>query len=196
MRGNRYSVPDECAGRVVAIRITLDDVLTVHDGERIVAEHRLRPQAAGWSTIPEHHAALWEKTGVPAALLPAGEPDRAAMARSPCQRDAQPSPPHDARTHGRRAPLPVVPVRPRPGAGACSLIFPLPSQAKLSRTPRAGSPRPGAANRACAPTASCGAPQAAGTCGRGSTGPLSSSSSRVRAGRLRPGSRAGTRAGS
>jgi len=62
VRGNRYSVPDECAGRVVTIRITLDDVLTVHDGERVVAEYRLRPRAMGWATTPEHHAALWEKT--------------------------------------------------------------------------------------------------------------------------------------
>jgi hypothetical protein len=46
----------------VTIRITLDDVLTVHDGERIVAEHRLRPRVAGWATTPEHHAGLWEKT--------------------------------------------------------------------------------------------------------------------------------------
>jgi transposase len=62
VRGNRYSVPAECAGRAVAIRITLDGVLTVHDGDRIVAEHRLCPKTAGWSTRPEHHAGLWQRT--------------------------------------------------------------------------------------------------------------------------------------
>jgi hypothetical protein len=62
VRGNRYSVPAECAGRAVSIRITLDDVLTVYESERVVAEHALRPRASGWSTTPEHHAALWRQT--------------------------------------------------------------------------------------------------------------------------------------
>jgi transposase len=62
VRGNRYSVPDALAGRVVAIRITLDGLLTVHDDDRIVAEHRLRSRAQGWATVPEHHAALWQRT--------------------------------------------------------------------------------------------------------------------------------------
>jgi hypothetical protein len=62
VRGNRYSVPAECTGRLVTIRITLEGVLTVYDGDRAVAEHALRPQASGWSTTQEHHAALWRQT--------------------------------------------------------------------------------------------------------------------------------------
>jgi hypothetical protein len=61
-RGNRYSVPAEYAGRAVTIRITLEGVLTVHDDDRVVAEHRLCPKTAGWSTRPEHHAGLWQQT--------------------------------------------------------------------------------------------------------------------------------------
>jgi Mu transposase-like protein/integrase-like protein len=62
VRGNRYSVPDAVAGRTVAIRLTFDEVLTVFDGEQIVAEHRLQPREQGWGTIPSHHAALWQRT--------------------------------------------------------------------------------------------------------------------------------------
>jgi transposase len=62
VRGNRYSVPAELAGRVVAIRISFDDHVTVYDGERVVAEHRLRPQPQGWATVPDHHASLWRET--------------------------------------------------------------------------------------------------------------------------------------
>lgn len=60
VRGNRYSVPGTVAGRVVTLRITLEGVLTVFDGEVTVAEHRLRPRGQGWATTPEHHAALWQ----------------------------------------------------------------------------------------------------------------------------------------
>jgi len=62
VRGNRYSVPEALAGRTVAIRITFEDRLTVFDGEQAVAEHRLRPREQGWVTVPEHHAALWQRT--------------------------------------------------------------------------------------------------------------------------------------
>jgi hypothetical protein len=59
VRGNRYSVPAELAGHVVTVRITFDEQLLVYDGERVVAEHRLRPRAQGWVTVPYHHARLW-----------------------------------------------------------------------------------------------------------------------------------------
>lgn len=62
VRGNRYSVPDSYAGRIVTIRIDFEDRLTILDEERVLAEHRLKPRHDGWVVIPEHHAALWEKT--------------------------------------------------------------------------------------------------------------------------------------
>jgi len=62
VRGNRYSVPDGYAGRVVMIRINFEDLLTILDGDRVLAEHRLKPREGGWVVVPEHHAALWEKT--------------------------------------------------------------------------------------------------------------------------------------
>ena len=62
VRGNRYSVPGALAGRRVAIRISLDDLLAVFDGERLVARHRLQPKERGWVTVPDHHAALWKQT--------------------------------------------------------------------------------------------------------------------------------------
>ncbi|MGH9388825.1 MAG: IS21 family transposase, partial [Vicinamibacteria bacterium] len=62
VRGNRYSVPDGYAGRLVAIRIDFEDHLTLLDGDRVVAEHRLKPREKGWVVVSEHHAALWEKT--------------------------------------------------------------------------------------------------------------------------------------
>jgi transposase len=62
VRGNRYSVPATLAGQVVTIRIGFDDVLAVLEGERVVAEHQLRPKQQGWVTIPDHHAALWRQT--------------------------------------------------------------------------------------------------------------------------------------
>lgn len=62
VRGNRYSAPSDLAGRLVTIRIDFEDRFTVLDGDRIVAEHRLRARDQGWVTVPEHHAALWQKT--------------------------------------------------------------------------------------------------------------------------------------
>ncbi len=62
VRGNRYSVPAELAGQPVAVRISLDDQVQVYAGERLVASHRLQDARQGWVSVPEHHAALWEKT--------------------------------------------------------------------------------------------------------------------------------------
>ena len=63
VRGNRYSVPARLCGTVVAVRVSLDGVLSVYDGEDAkVAEHRLRPAQEGWSTVPDHHEALWRET--------------------------------------------------------------------------------------------------------------------------------------
>ena len=50
------------AGRPVQIRLTLDGDLAVYDGEQLVASHRVDRGAAGWRTIPAHHAALWAHT--------------------------------------------------------------------------------------------------------------------------------------
>lgn len=63
VRGNRYSVPASLAGSRVVIRIGLDESLRIYDGnDLLVASHYLRPAAAGWVTVPEHHAALWQET--------------------------------------------------------------------------------------------------------------------------------------
>ncbi len=60
VRGNRYSVPIELAGQVVAVRIGLNDEFKVFAAEKLVARHQLRSVAQGWVTTPEHHAALWQ----------------------------------------------------------------------------------------------------------------------------------------
>jgi len=63
VRGNRYSVPDDLRGAEVAIRVSLDGLLSVYDAGGVkVAEHRLKPASEGWSTVPEHHEALWRET--------------------------------------------------------------------------------------------------------------------------------------
>jgi transposase len=62
VRGNRYSVPIELAGQIVAVRIGLDDAIKVYAAEKLVARHLLRSAAQGWVTTPEHHAALWQST--------------------------------------------------------------------------------------------------------------------------------------
>ncbi len=62
VRGNRYSVPGHLAGRVVAVRIGLDDSLRVYDGQTLVATHRLRSIRDGWGSITEHHSQLWRDT--------------------------------------------------------------------------------------------------------------------------------------
>jgi transposase len=62
VRGNRYSVPNALAGHTVAVRIGLDGVFSVFEGDDLVVSHRLQPASAGWVTVPEHHASLWQKT--------------------------------------------------------------------------------------------------------------------------------------
>lgn len=62
VRGNRYSVPGQLAGRTVAIRIGLDDTLRILAGEELVAAHWLRPAREGWVTADEHHEQLWRDT--------------------------------------------------------------------------------------------------------------------------------------
>lgn len=60
VRGNRYSVPCAWVDKTVAIRIGLDDQLRIYGADQLVAHHRLRSAEEGWSTVPEHHAALWD----------------------------------------------------------------------------------------------------------------------------------------
>jgi transposase len=62
VRGNRYSVPGQLVGRVVTIRVSLDDSVRVYDGEKLVAHHQLRSAAQGWVTVPDHQAWLWQNT--------------------------------------------------------------------------------------------------------------------------------------
>jgi hypothetical protein len=61
VQGNRYSVPDRLAGSRVMVRITLDGVLSVLEGDTVVITHRLQPRSQGWVTVPEHHAGLWRE---------------------------------------------------------------------------------------------------------------------------------------
>jgi len=62
VRGNRYSVPAALVGRTVLLHIGLDETLKIYQGETLVAEHRLRPVAQGWGSVPAHHALLWQET--------------------------------------------------------------------------------------------------------------------------------------
>ena len=62
VRGNRYSVPAQLVGQAVAIRIDLEGTLRVYHGETLLATHRLRDIRAGWVSVPEHHAQLWQST--------------------------------------------------------------------------------------------------------------------------------------
>ena len=64
VRGNRYSVPAELVGQRVAVRIGLDDTLRVYHTDALVAKHILRSKQEGWSTVPEHHSALWKDVHV------------------------------------------------------------------------------------------------------------------------------------
>jgi transposase len=63
VRGNRYSVPGELAGRPVRIRISLDGVLTIYpqDGQSAVAQHPLTSTPGVWITVANHHADMWAK---------------------------------------------------------------------------------------------------------------------------------------
>lgn len=60
VRGNRYSVPDAWTGQRVSIRIGLEGRLRVYGDDELLAEHRLRPAADGWVTVPAHHKTLWQ----------------------------------------------------------------------------------------------------------------------------------------
>ena len=62
IRGNRYSIPGHLCGKVVAVRIDLDDGVRIFHGEQLVAHHRLSDPARGWVTVPGHHANLWHRT--------------------------------------------------------------------------------------------------------------------------------------
>jgi transposase len=62
VRGNRYSVPADLAGQQVCVRIGLDDTLQVYAAQQLVAAHTLQSARAGWVSVPEHHAALWQTT--------------------------------------------------------------------------------------------------------------------------------------
>lgn len=59
VNGNRYSVPSGLSGQTVTVRIGLDGMLRIFQGEKLVATHTLKDKSAGWGTIPEHHARLW-----------------------------------------------------------------------------------------------------------------------------------------
>jgi len=62
VRGRRYSVPAQLAGRSVQIRRTRDGALAVYDGEPLAATHQVVAGEPGWVTVPSHHAALWAQT--------------------------------------------------------------------------------------------------------------------------------------
>jgi transposase len=62
VRGNRYSVPAEFCGREVTVRIGLDGTLGVYADDGKLTEHRLHGAGEGWSTVPAHHLALWQKS--------------------------------------------------------------------------------------------------------------------------------------
>jgi len=62
VRGNRYSVPSVLVGQRVAVRIGLDDLLRIFRAEQLVASHQLKSRQAGWGTIPEHLAEMWQST--------------------------------------------------------------------------------------------------------------------------------------
>jgi transposase len=61
VRGNRYSVPASLVGQTVTVRIGLEGSLRVYHAEQLVASHTLRRLEQGWSTVPEHHANLWQQ---------------------------------------------------------------------------------------------------------------------------------------
>jgi transposase len=71
VRGNRYSVPAELVGQRVAVRIGLDETLRVFHADLQVAKHTLKSKAEGWSTLPEHHQALWQAVQVEQRALSA-----------------------------------------------------------------------------------------------------------------------------
>jgi hypothetical protein len=77
-RGVRYSVMPEAAGHTVVIRASGDvvgDVFAVMLGEKVVAEHRIRPRGAPDVTLAEHRSAIRTLTrqGRQGSTLPRGE---------------------------------------------------------------------------------------------------------------------------
>jgi hypothetical protein len=42
----------------------LDDTLRVYHNDTLVAKHTLRSKQEGWSTVSEHHLALWKDVRV------------------------------------------------------------------------------------------------------------------------------------
>lgn len=62
VRGNRYSVPGDLVGTTVSVRIGLDGSLRVYADQKLVANHLLQDKAAGWVSVPKHHAELWKDT--------------------------------------------------------------------------------------------------------------------------------------
>jgi hypothetical protein len=61
VRGNRYAVPAEFAGKMLTVRIGLDSRLRIFHLETLVVEHTLRSIREGWGRKPELHAELWKK---------------------------------------------------------------------------------------------------------------------------------------
>lgn len=64
VRGNRYSVPIDQAGKAVSIRLSLSDTLRVFAGDTLIATHRLQDAASGWVQCPDHHKRLWSQMTV------------------------------------------------------------------------------------------------------------------------------------
>ncbi len=60
IRGNRYSVPATLVGRVVLVRIGLDERVRVYADEMLMATHQLQSASQGWVTVAEHHHPLWQ----------------------------------------------------------------------------------------------------------------------------------------
>jgi transposase len=62
VRGNRYSVPAVVAGQRVRVRIGLEGLLRIYQGESLIASHQLRSRQEGWSTLAEHRSEMWKST--------------------------------------------------------------------------------------------------------------------------------------
>lgn len=61
VRGNRYSVPAVVMGQTVQVRLSLDDTIRIWWQDRLVATHHRQPISAGWVTVAEHHAPVWQQ---------------------------------------------------------------------------------------------------------------------------------------
>ncbi len=78
VRGNRYSVPSHLVGTSVSIRIGLDESLRIFSNEQLVASHQLQSAQAGWATLSEHHAALWQSAAAQVEQRPLSVYDEVA----------------------------------------------------------------------------------------------------------------------